>query len=432
MTPKDQLITLLKKKGTGASMSKHLSKDELNQLQELFLNKSLSITTKATLLTAILMLEKTTEEDQWVQELMKNPLQLIPKELLILLPSQSSSNPFIQIIKQVIQKKDLSYDACIEACQAIHDKSIPEFLKAAFLEAERLKRETTTENQVFFDFYLQKSIQTSLNTPILIDIANSYDGFNRTPSIMLFVAPCLAALGYPTILHGCYEVSPKKGITHHKLLKKANKNPLYTIDQVKEELENPSIGWSYIDQKIYNPEMDQLNTLRTNMVKRPVLATIEKFLTPFYSSQKTCLITGFTHPPYRQKTIDILNNHPHATHNIIIRGSEGSAQLPIDRRCPVISQDNTINEGYSSPNDFHIDTYNRLEPQPNITSEKIIKEALNAYHTQKGLYFDLIKYQCLHIITALKLEPLKSVSTRLNQLFSNKKIIQHWNNALKK
>lgn len=65
----DKIVELLKKKGTGASMGKCLVSDELDELQGLFLDSSVSLITKATLLCAIVMLEATEHEQGWLDAL---------------------------------------------------------------------------------------------------------------------------------------------------------------------------------------------------------------------------------------------------------------------------------------------------------------------------------------------------------------------------
>ena len=68
-----KLRSLLKKKGVGASMGKHLSFEELTSLNHLFVDETGNLTTKATLLTAIIQLDKTEDEKLWFETLNENP-----------------------------------------------------------------------------------------------------------------------------------------------------------------------------------------------------------------------------------------------------------------------------------------------------------------------------------------------------------------------
>ena len=81
MNPQDQLIAILKKKGTGPTMSKTLSEEELIELTQLMANPDANITTKATLLTAFLMLENTPEEATWLSQFSKDYKSNLPTEL---------------------------------------------------------------------------------------------------------------------------------------------------------------------------------------------------------------------------------------------------------------------------------------------------------------------------------------------------------------
>ena len=56
--------------------------------------------------------------------------------------------------------------------------------------------------------------------------------------------------------------------------------------------------------------------------KRPVLATVEKFLQPIVTSQRNIMLTGYA-PPYRQKTIDLIQSLPQQTDAFIVRVLKG-------------------------------------------------------------------------------------------------------------
>ena len=65
MSKQDKLVTLLKQKGTGKTMSKSLDVDQLDSLSDLIHSNEVETATIATILTAFLMLPNTTQEDYW-------------------------------------------------------------------------------------------------------------------------------------------------------------------------------------------------------------------------------------------------------------------------------------------------------------------------------------------------------------------------------
>ena len=343
-----KLIELLKKKGTGETMGKSLLSEDLAILPGLFKNPEGHLTTKATLAAALLMLSPTPEEALFIKQ-----IQTYLPDSLTQLFFGAPQTAFETLIQQVLKQNDLNAEEMKMGINATLDPAIPEYLKAVFLEAERLKRETETENTACYDILYQKATHTSVHVPLLIDLSNGYDGLNRTPYSTLYLAPLLASIGFPTVLHGTHEVAPKRGENAHKLLKLAGKNPLQSLQKCKEELEESQIGWTYIDQAISFPELHQLTELRANMVKRPILATVEKLLQPMIATGQNYLVTSYTHPPYKEKMIAILRHQNRYDKNLLFRGQEGSIQLPMDRPARYLVIDKTtVEEDFVKSSNF--------------------------------------------------------------------------------
>ena len=186
--------------------------------------------------------------------------------------------------------------------------------------------------------------QTSL--PHVIDLANPYDGFNRNLYSSLFLAPLLGSLGFPCVLHGIDSIGPKNGVNPNKLLNALNKRIPTTLPEAVDQLSHA--GWTYVDQSILSPQLYAQKQLRLAMVKRPLLATLEKLLMPIRGTS-THLVTGYTHPPYKQKMTDLMIASP-MTHGVLFRGVEGSAQLSTTHRvrCRTI-QGNHAQERFIEP-----------------------------------------------------------------------------------
>ena len=371
MSAQNELRNLVKIKGVGKTMSKSLSSQQLNQCNDLLQDTSTHLATKTTLLVAFIMLENTPEEQLWFDNLKTNYKNALPKECHFLFDHSTPTNEplLLNCIYNVLQTKNLTKTQLDLCCNKILSPTTPSHYKAALLEGLRLKEESKQENKFFLTHFYDRCTRYKINTPTLIDIASAYDGFNRYPNMLISLAALLGSAGFPTIIHGCKEVSPKFGITPHNCLIEANKNPLYSLKDVQSKLENPSISWGYIDQSIYFPEFHDLVQCRSDIVKRPVLATVEKFMQPFFANN-TYIITGYTHPPYRQKTIDLLRTLPNCTDFLFVRGIEGSALAPIDRRCPLIySQHNQKNivEAFSSPEDYNIKKESSIIPDTSLS-----------------------------------------------------------------
>jgi anthranilate phosphoribosyltransferase len=388
---------LLKKKGIGASMGKHLIGDDFAILTEGFLNPNISLTTKATLLTALLCLEATEEEAAWISKMKENSDKSIPSELQGLIFPHEKNGSLFPYITQCIQGKDLSYTQCQEAIDLLFDTSVDDYLKAAFLEAERLKRETLDENKAFLDGFYDRSQRLQTDLPLIIDIANPYDGFNRNLFLGPFIAATLGALGYPTLLHGINEIAPKNGVNAHKLLDLHGINTTQSLDASYQDLKTK--GWAYVDQSITFPELYALKQMRIDMVKRPVIATVEKFLQPIRAKEGNVLVTGYTHPAYKDMTKNLIDAHAKTQSYLFFRGTEGSAQLGLDRRAPFVFQNNTESkDDFVSPDIAKLATLDRIEPNHDLTSSDSLQAGLAALNGTPGFASDTIVYNCLAIL----------------------------------
>lgn len=422
-----QFVTLLKKKGTGLTMSKNLSAEELSQLEVLFKSEDVTLTTKATMLTALLMLPSTPEEATWMAKLREQPEAILPEALLFLL-SLKAVSPFEHLALKVLGGESLSEADCYEAIDYVFDAAVPNYLKAVFLEAERLKRETEVENKAFLSAFYAKSQHQKCRTSSLIDLSVSYDGLNRTPIFYVFCAPLLASIGYPCVLHGVDEVSPKRGQNTHKLLNLAGKNSVKPLSAVVEDIENAQIGWGYVDQSESFPELFALKSLRQEMVKRPFISTIEKLLRPVYHETAHCLVTSYTHPPYKAMLTAVLSEDPGFHRFLILRGLEGSLQLSLEKRAPWVAYHNGVTE-----TDFVAASEYGFENQ--ILGEQCdlafsLEQGLSALKNEHGNARDSILYLAMVILDKFGLMRPDVSRSALEESLKSGLALSHWEKGM--
>lgn len=421
----ERLEELLKKKGIGPEGSKSLNEEELKEISILLKEAEVSAVTKATILTAILTLEKNPAEETWSNEIISNPRSHLPEELIPFIDNKTS-NPFYSLVNKVISNNNLSEEESAQAMELFFNSEQPGFLKAAFLEAERLKRETFIENKTFFNALFNKIPHLSFSKKVLIDICDNYDGCNRTRNFSVFIAALLASVGIPTYLHGIEKVAPKQGVTSHQILKAASKNPLMTAKEVLADLENPEIGWGYIDQSVFFPELFDLRMVRKEMVKRPFLATFEKLLQPISAKGGNFLVTGYTHPHYRTEVVNQIKEQGKCPKAIVLKGAEGSTQLSLTRNTVCIVFDGKeIVETTVHPSEFGLEPL-EIKQDKSLTSEDSLTEGLSALRGEKNYAFENILYTAA--IFAVKfqlLENTTAVATLKESLESGKALI-HW------
>ena len=234
-----------------------------------------------------------------------------------------------ELMKSVIQRvatgpelsKNISREEAKASMNSILNREVSDIRSAIFLIALRMKRETEDENLGVQDAINENTSQITCGLDNVINIADPYDGYTRNIPSSLYVLPLLAELGFPSFSQGVESVGPKYGCTHHKILKLAGMNVLLSDKEVCERLENKKIGWGYIDQSIFAPKLYKLKDLRSEIIKRPVITTIEVLANPIKASN-THFVTGYVHKPYPPIYLMLARNAGFDS-SIVIRGTEG-------------------------------------------------------------------------------------------------------------
>ena len=234
-----------------------------------------------------------------------------------------------ELMKSVIQRvatgpelsKNISREEARDTMNAILNRDVSDIRSAIFLIALRMKRETKDENLGVQDAMNDNVIQINSSVNDVINIADPYDGYTRNIPSSLYLLPVLAELGLPSFSQGVHTVGPKYGCTHHQILKLLGLDVTAKSEEVLSRLENKKIGWGYIDQSIFSPKLYGLMDLRSEIIKRPVITTIEVLANPI-KAKKTHFVTGYVHKPYPPIYLMLARNAGFDS-SIVIRGTEG-------------------------------------------------------------------------------------------------------------
>lgn len=248
-----------------------------------------------------------------------------------------------QLMRSVIQRvatgpelsKNISYEEARAVTNAILDGSADPVQAAVFLIGLRMKRETDDEVKGVLDALREQTVQVKTDCKEVVAMSEPYNGFNRTLQGSLFVLPVLAACGVSVYSHGVELGGPKFGVTHHTTLRALGGNPLASVDETRKRLEDPDIGWGYIDQSVFCPNLHAQTDLRIRIVKRPVFSTTEVLLSPLTGAEKTHLVTGYVHKPYRD-VYSMLAKHAGFDTLLLVRGTEGGVIPSFRSRAHVV------------------------------------------------------------------------------------------------
>lgn len=218
--------------------------------------------------------------------------------------------------------KSISLEECRHGMRLILDGEADPVQAGIFLIALRMKRESDDETRGMLEAIREATLRVEARVDDVLDLADPYDGYNRTLPASPFLPALLAACGAPAFSHGVRSVGPKFGATHHQVLAAAGAGVDLTPEEVAARLEDPAIGWGYLDQSRFCPKLFALTELRRLMVKRPAITTTEVLAGPIQGRKATHLVTGFVHKPY-PRIYALLARHAGYDSALLVRGTEG-------------------------------------------------------------------------------------------------------------
>jgi anthranilate phosphoribosyltransferase len=291
--------------------------------------------------------------------------------------------------------KDLSTEETDAAMAEILSGEADPVQAAIFFIALRIKRETNDENLGIFNALQACTRQVQADVDQLLLIADPFNGYNRHCPITAFLPAVLAASGLPTLSQGVKEMGPKFGITHSQVLSMAGVNVALTTKQAKDQINDSELGWAYLDQAQAAPALFALQDLRTRMIKRPSLATLEKIVMPIKASGKTHLQIGFVHKAYPE-VLAWMADAAGFDSALIIRGIEGGV-LPTLRETANCFQSTTeqAEPCVIDPTAFGLSQTTRgVLPVDNesVTAAETLELGLKALEGQSGPAFDSLVY----------------------------------------
>ncbi|MBL6969633.1 MAG: anthranilate phosphoribosyltransferase, partial [Gammaproteobacteria bacterium] len=137
-----------------------------------------------------------------------------------------------EVMRSVIQRiatgptlsKDIEQEEARIGMRAILEGVVDPVQATVFLIALRMKRETDDENRGILSGIQDLTNRVVADVDEVVDIADPFNGYNRTLPIAPFLAPLLAELGVPAFSQGLETVTPKFGFTHRQILREAGVN----------------------------------------------------------------------------------------------------------------------------------------------------------------------------------------------------------------
>ncbi len=232
--------------------------------------------------------------------------------------------------------KNLTREEARDGMTLVLRRAVDPVRSGVFLVALRMKRETDDENLGVLAALRETTHSAIADVDDLVDLGDPYDGFTRHLPASPFLPAVLAACGMPTVSHGCQSLGPKYGVTHHQILKAAGLRVDLTPQEAAARLADPNIGWAYVDQAQFQPELYALTELRRLIIKRPCISTWEKLCGPVRARGKSHLVVGYVHPGY-ERPITLAGRDVGYASTLVVRGIEGGVIPSLNAQTRVVS-----------------------------------------------------------------------------------------------
>ena len=230
--------------------------------------------------------------------------------------------------------KDLTEEEAEDALSLILDGEVSEVRMGVFLIAARMKVETVPENIGYWRALQKKITPRKIALNNLLQIADPFDGFQRIPYFGFYAIPVLAELGLPTYGHSALPLPPKFGITFDDLLVNHYQFPKSGNGRIK-KIEKFKFG--YLSTADTHPTLENLRSIRTEIVKRPMLATLEKILMPLQAENKNYLATTYFHRGYEVSLTEI-GKLSEFDRVIVGNGMEGTTLFGVHKEAKIFIQ----------------------------------------------------------------------------------------------
>ena len=361
------------------------------------------------------------------------------------------------IMRSIIQRiatgpemsKDISQEEARAGMRAVLENAVDPVQAAVFLIALRMKRETDEENRGILDAIRDASASATAPVDEVLDLSDPYNGYNRSLPAAPFLPAVLAACGIPVVSHGVETMSPKFGITHRRVLRAAGAPVDLSVEQAAARLGDSRIGWSYVDQDAYCPQLHDLSTLRTSIIKRQAITTVEVLTGPVRGRSKTHFMSGYVHKPYT-RVYTMLARHAGFDSALLVRGVEGGITPSLRQKGKVVYYHDRGPEQVREfdPADIGIEQPVRATPLPEdlparpagddvgadfdvMAAARLAADAgIAALAGSPGSSYDALVYSgALALWHLQKYDNLADAANRIREVLNNGTALEHFNNA---
>jgi len=259
---------------------------------------------------------------------------------------------------------------------------------ASFL---RVRYETDDEYQGLLEA-INDTIVPEFKTPTpqgdpIIQISEPMDGVDHSYMITPLIARHFQAQGYRVVHQIAQNSGPKFEMNLADIAQALGEKPARSNADLA--LNKPQLGWFFHQSKM-SQALDRWVNLRHQIIKRPFLSTLERFVNPLKAD---ILIASAFHPPYGEKMLTIAERAGFKNVIIVRNGIEGTIAFPLLRSVKILLSARQ-NDGNFRRHELNIENPTGVDIEEMIEKPKAMDNAqmIKAY-VQNGssgnIHFDL-------------------------------------------
>lgn len=310
--------------------------------------------------------------------------------------------------RNILNHKTLSKQDAQEMGRFLFSNEAGDGARGLFASVLRVRYETADEYSG-----LLESMQETLEGPFrkltppgepIIQVAEPFDGVDQSYMITPLLAHALQDLKYRVVCLVGRNSGPKCGNNLLDLANALGASFLRNPDDWQKE--KPPLGW-YIRQQDISSAIDRWVELRRKIIKRPFLATLERFVNPVGA---TIIIASAFHPPYGEKMLTVCERAGYPGIIINRNGIEGTIAFALKRPakilCSMQKKDGTYNryEFEFDPEEYlgqKVPIEERLESPSLEKNAALIQEYLNQEQTENPLFNLRVQATCAGLRKAI-------------------------------
>lgn len=241
------------------------------------------------------------------------------------------------LLKELLTKKIFSQPEAEELGLYLFDPDFPARAKAMVASALRVRYSEPVEY-----YGLARAIEKRYSEPFrplsqqvrrqLIQLADPFDGLERSESITPLIAADLTQLGFRVVQMVGQSSGPKFGVNGLQI-GEALGLPKITSQKAADETDFSALPMGAIlDQRDLSEELAAWVPLRIKIMKRPFLATLERFLNPLRAEY---LFVSAFHGTFTEKMVDLAELMGFEKIAVLFKSLEGQLGLSLGRATTV-------------------------------------------------------------------------------------------------